>query len=276
MDRTTTAPRWQKGNMILDPFTNESRWEIYDIKMGGMGIVYVVYDHKFHEPFAAKTFRDEVVRDKPHIADLFLQEALAWVNLDFHQNVTQARFVKYLQGKPFVFLEYVSGGDLESWIYDKHLPDDIPQTLRFAIQFCDGMIHAISKAITAHRDVKPANCLITHDSTLKVTDFGMAKSIAADKRHGGRGGTDPYMSPEQWDDFMGVDVRADIYSFGVMLFEMVTGQWPFNGRTRQEFEHLHRTQNPPSLKSKIRDLTPEISRLESVIQTCLQKGFRTS
>ena len=160
---------WQIGDKI------QNRWEIYKILRGGIGIVYIVYDHEWREPFAAKTFQDEVFAKNPQTADRFTQEALAWVNLDAHQNVTQARFVQTTEGKPFLFLEYVSGGNLSRWIGTPRLSEDLPQVIRFAIQICDGMAHALSKGIKAHGDIKPQNCLITEDGTLKVTDFGLAK-----------------------------------------------------------------------------------------------------
>ena len=137
-----------------------------------MGILYVVYDHKLHEVFAAKSFQDEIFTRAPAIANLFTQEAHAWINLDVHQNVTQACIVEKFEGKPYLLLEYVSGGDLSSWIGTRRLTENWPQILRFAIQFCDGMIHSISRGIKAHRDIKPQNCLISHDRILKVTDSG--------------------------------------------------------------------------------------------------------
>lgn len=140
-----------------------------------MGIVYVVYDREFREALAAKTFQEEAFARNPGTAERFMREARAWVSLDIQQNVTRARFVQQIDAKPFIFLEYVSGGDLGSWIGTPRLTEDLPQVLRFAIQFCDGMTYALSRGIKAHRDIKPQNCLITEDRTLKVTDFGLAK-----------------------------------------------------------------------------------------------------
>jgi serine/threonine protein kinase len=265
---------WQIGDKI------ENRWEIHKILGGagksGMGIVYVVYDHEWKEPFAAKTFQDEVFAEDPAAADRFKHEALAWIGLDLHQNVTQAEFVQNIGGKPFLFLEYVSGGDLSSLIGTPRLTKDLPQVLRLCIQFCDGMIHALSKGIKAHRDIKPQNCLITEDNVLKVTDFGLAKvfdamelesSTASSSRSedlnilvsrtGSAAGTPPYMAPEQFDDVKHVDVRADIYSFGVMLFEMLEGRWPFVARSFPDFRRLHKSESPPVLTSvdaNVRDL----------------------
>jgi tetratricopeptide (TPR) repeat protein len=268
---------WQIGERI------ENRWEIYKILGGpgksGMGIVYVVYDHEFHEPFAAKTFQDEVFARDPKIADLFTREAHTWVNLDVHQNVVRARFVQNIRGKPFLFLEYVSGGDLSAWVGMPRLTQDLPQVLRFAIQFCDGMNHALSKRIQAHRDIKPQNCLLTEDNNLKVTDFGLAKVFddtspdaapaassvprPANKleKSGVGFGTPLYMAPEQFADAKHVNVRADIYSFGVMLFQMVTGGLPFKGGS---YFRLRSEAAPPPLGSGH-------SALDMIVGKCLAK-----
>src|SRR6266568_2589097 len=271
---------WQIGDKI------EDRWEIYKILCGagksGMGIVYVVYDHK--HVFAVKTFQDEFFAKDPSVAGRFKHEALAWIRLDAHQNVTRAEMVQNIGGKPFLFLEYASGGDLSSWIGTPSLTGDLPQVLRFAVQFCDGMIHALSKGIKAHRDIKPANCLITRDNILKVTDFGLAKVFDAIElepsaqssapakdlnilvsRTGSAAGTPPYMAPEQFDDVKHVDVRADVYSFGVMLFEMLEGQRPFVARTWAEIERLHKSEPPPAL-------TNANSPLAELVARCLAKN----
>ena len=153
---------WQIGDCLHD------RWEIHNIMRGGMGVIYVVYDHEWQTVFAAKTFRDEVFARSRLIAEHFHKEALIWINLDAHPNIAEARFVQDIQGKPFLFLEYVSGGDLSGWIGTPRLTEDLPQVLRFAIQFCDGMTHALAKGIKAHRDIKPQNCLITQDRTLRA------------------------------------------------------------------------------------------------------------
>lgn len=302
------ATAWRNGDII------QNRWKIHQILKGGMGIVYVVYDLEWHEVFAAKTFPDEVFAREPQIADRFTKEAHVWINLDVHQNVTQARMVQRIEGKPYLFLEYVSGGDLSEWIGTPRLTEDLPQVLRFAIQFCDGMIHAFSKGIKVHRDVKPQNCLITADGILKVTDFGLAKVIAnagisldflpnsqnavpeahdtvfptrtgetpspaVGEAHdtfvgkssmglshtGSAAGTCTHMAPEQFYFAKHVDVRADIYSFGVMLFQMVTGQLPFVGRTWQEFEDLHINHPPP-------ELPVQNAELKSLVKTCLAKN----
>jgi serine/threonine protein kinase len=207
---------------------------------GGMGSVYVVYDRKWQEALAAKTFQIPDGTSGTRIRARFEKEAGAWVALDLHQNIAEARFFEVIDGQPFLFLEYVAGGDLSRWIGTPRLTSDLARVLRFSIQFCDGMCHIISKGIKAHRDVKPQNCLITQDGILKVTDFGLAKAwdeaedlgeIHTDSRNlginlsmtGSAAGTCTHMAPEQFLDSKHVDMRADVYAFGVMLFQMVSG-----------------------------------------------------
>jgi Serine/threonine protein kinase len=142
------------------------------------------------------------------------------------------------------------------------------------------MTHALSKGIKAHRDLKPQNCLIGGDDTLKVSDFGLAKTVddvshsetetpgrsfnLLQSQTGVGAGTPWYMSPEQFDDAKNVDVRADIYSLGVILFQMVTGELPFTGNNWNELKHKHKTLLPPQL-----DLP--LTKINDVIQTCLAK-----
>ena len=269
------ATDWQIGDLM------KNRWEIHNILQGGMGIVYVVYDQEGSNAFAAKTFKDEAFARNSAVAERFTNEALTWVALDVHQNITHAHFVENIEGKPYLFFEYVGGGDLGGWIGTPRLTEDLTQVLRFAIQFCDGMTHALSKGIRAHRDIKPQNCLITPDITLKVTDFGLAKvfddvPVAGVKtpdiqrmsisltRTGMAAGTCTHMAPEQFDDAKHVDVRADVYSFGVMLFQMLAGKLPFVERTWQELERLHKTQPPPALHKRH-------TALSSIVDTCLAK-----
>ena len=268
-------PDWKIGDLI------RGRWEIHQTMQGGMGIVYIVYDRKWREVFAAKTFQDQVFERNPNTKARFEKEASAWVNLDLHENITEARFLDVIDDKPFLFLEYVAGGDLSKWIGTPRLTKDLAQVLRFSIQFCDGMRHVISKGIKAHRDIKPQNCLVTQNAILKVTDFGLAKVLddAVDldsgdytsdglntglSRTGTAAGTCTHMAPEQFEDSKHVDVRADVYSFGVMLFQMVSGELPFVGRNFNEFAALH-MRSPVPLNN-----IPN-QRIRTVIERCLRK-----
>src|SRR5262249_46963491 len=142
-----------------------------------------------------------------------------------------AFFVERIEGKPFIFLEYVSGGDLLSLL--QAAPLDTRQTVRLAVQICDGMSHALANGITAHRDLKPNNCLVSTDGILKVTDFGVARvakgagAVPINSERRGPVGTLFYMAPEQWDDAFAVNKRADVYAFGIMLYQMIPRRPPF-------------------------------------------------
>lgn len=270
---------WQIGDLI------QGRWKIEKMFKGGMGVVYVVYEEESSDVFAAKTFQGELLTRSPRGVARFTQEALSWIGLDIHPNITRAHRVETIEGRPMLFLEYVTGGDLAGWIGSPRLTADPAQIWQFALHFCDGMHHALSKGIKAHRDVKPANCLITSDGVLKVTDFGLAKAWEEDgdlsagdgdamerrdqaatglSRTGEAAGTITHMAPEQFEDAKHVDVRADIYSFGIMLFQMITGRLPFSGRNWVEMERLHRTEPPPALPTT----DSEVRRL---VETCLAK-----
>src|SRR3954454_9857350 len=163
----------QDGRRVGDWIAD--RYEIFDIHTGGMGVVYVVYDHQGssgQRVLAIKTLRDEFLRDrKSNIR--FTTECGAWIKLDRHPYIVRAYSVQEIQGKPHAVLELVRGGDLRRWIGTPRL--DLRQILRFSVQFCLGMEHAVQKGLHCHRDIKPENLLITEGGTLKVTDFGLAK-----------------------------------------------------------------------------------------------------
>lgn len=254
---------WSIGDSLGD------RWEVFDIKYGGMGVVYLVYDRKTELPMAAKTYSDEIPGDRS-IAEQFIREATIWVNLDFHPNIVQAHQIHEFRGKPYIFLEYVSGGSLDNWIGTRRVTDDPSFTLGLALDLCDAMVHAARKGLEVHRDIKPQNCLLTEEGTLKLGDFGIARffsEAASWDRTTGTStpfGTPKYMAPEQFDSPRIVDVRSDIYAFGVTLFELASGEPLFNGSSWGEYEHLHKTALIPPLPSRYSFLTP-------LLTSCLQK-----
>lgn len=282
--REKVAPkRWQIGDKI------QNRYEIHDIKMGGMGIVYICYDHEFREPVVLKTFQDEYLRNRASV-DRFKLEAETWIKLEKHHNIVIARYFKEIEGRPYIFLEPVVGNkqygaDLNGWIRGRGLT--LPLALIFAIQFCHGMVHAQKKfqgmrKPFVHRDIKPQNIMVTQDKVVKVTDFGLVKAftelseditpdVIGDESHqrfsfsksGNICGTPPYMSPEQCQG-LDVDVSSDIYAFGCVLYEMVTGRYIFDARMLEEFIYHHLRTMPKS---------PNVHKqLDKVIMKCLEKN----
>jgi len=276
--------RWQTGEKIM------GRYEIHGIKKGGMGIVYLCYDHESQKPVVLKTYQDIFHIEKFQV-ERFMWEAETWVRLEKHLNIVRAYCVEKIEDKPYIFLEYIAGDDrvgpeLSSWIY--HQMIDLPLALCFSIQFCTGMMHAQRKFEAmnrpfVHRDIKPSNIMVTRDQTVKVTDFGLVKAFQSiEPAEGGkrterepvRGrlgftsaesllGTPAYMAPEQW---LGeqVDARADIYAFGCVLYEMLTGHPPFVGEEWNEYQVHH-------LESTPKPLPGVFKNLNTLILCCLEK-----
>jgi len=174
----------------------DNRYEVFDIRKGGMGVVFIVYDHEGefgHRVLALKTLLDEFLLDTRQVAR-FVTEIETWIKLDRHPNIVRAHSVQVIAGTPFVVLELVTGGDLRRWLGTSRL--SLPQVLRFGIQFCLGMEHALRKGLYCHRDIKPENLLITEGGTLKITDFGLAK-VRDEKLHDrGESGPIPVVGEE--------------------------------------------------------------------------------
>lgn len=257
-------------DLLTPGATLGARWQVHRVMRGGLGAVLVVYDARTREVQAAKTF----LQASEDTVERFRQEAYAWIQLGRHPHLVEALSFEIIGGRPFLFLEFVPGGDLAAWIGSPVLT--LRKTLEFAFGFCDGMLHAYAHGLTAHRDVKPANCLISGDGRLKITDFGLARVHADEglrkQRQKGRWGmwlaskmagpapnskvsltgtgeglgTCTHMAPEQFRDAAAVDTRADIYAFGVMLYEMLSGQLPFGGNNFFGFAYQHcHVQAPP-------------------------------
>ncbi len=140
-----------------------------------MSLVYVVND-QLNGPgpkvVALKTLRNELLGSRIRIGR-FAAECRLWVQLGDHPNIVRAHSVEVIDGRPYVVLELIQGGDLNRWIGTPRL--DLGRALRLAYQFCLGMEHALRQGLRCHRDIKPGNLMVTEDSTLKITDFGLAR-----------------------------------------------------------------------------------------------------
>ena len=223
---------WKVGEIILE------RYQVENVFSGAMGKVYIAEHLGWKVPMAIKAPRPEVLADREGIKRI-LNEAENWVGMGMHPNVATCYYVLNINEVPHLFIEFVDGGDLSSWLKTGRCRD--PRTaLSLAIQFCHGMEFTHRRGII-HRDIKPANTLLTKNALLKITDFGI---IQTTKNQADKGGLDPskgqddrtvgfrgtpsYASPEQFRDTHSVDKRSDIFSFGIVLWLMLCGRRPYN------------------------------------------------
>jgi len=192
---------------------------------GGMGEVYLATDMSLDRQVALK-FLPESLQQDPEARERLIREAKAASRLH-HPNILTIHAVEHADGRDFIVMEYVEGKPLTESSRDLH--PTIPQILDLAIAVADGLQKAHASGVI-HRDLKPANILIDSDGVPRLVDFGLAKMRGTDKltKTGSTLGTVAYMSPEQ---AMGkdVDLRSDIFSFGAVLYELITGRTPFPG-----------------------------------------------
>ena len=238
---------------------------------GGMGEVWLAEDDRLGRRVAVKVLKAEYARD-PERLERFLNEARAASSLS-HPNIAYIHEIGESDGARYLAMEYVEGQTLDQWIGGQ--PVAAARILELGGQLAEALDAAHSKGIV-HRDIKPANLVITPRGHLKVLDFGLAKVAgprAADAdtmfltTAGALLGTLPYMSPEQAQG-LAVDHRTDLFSAGVVLYEMATGRLPFSGLTSQE-TLLKITGAQPEAIARFNYALPE--GLERVIRKCLEK-----
>lgn len=207
---------------------------------GAMGEVYLARQTQWNADIAVKVPNAEIVADAAN-RHRIVGEAEAWTKLGLHPNVAYCYYAQQVDELLLLVIEYVDGGNLRQWIADGRCAD-LKTGLDLAIQFCHGLEHAHKQGLV-HRDIKPENILLTSDGTLKITDFGIAHKVRSGGETPGLGadvaksaaagmtmagiGTAEYMPPEQWSSQKEIDLRADIFAFGVCLYEMLCGGIPY-------------------------------------------------
>ncbi len=284
--------QYQIGDLI------HNQYRVEDSRSGGMGCVYIVWDEATGKRFALKTIRAD--RQQDEMLQRFHREARVWVNLGHHPNLVEAhalllspdaqveseeinpgttvspqrkRDILKLQqsdAPPLILLEYVDGPNVQELL--KIVGSVSPrQSLLWMIQTAEGMQHVHhcrfpdGQVGTIHRDLKPANILLSRQNIPKITDFGLAKmfdqlSTTTNKTMG----TIAYSSPEQLRDAKHVDVRSDIFSFGAMFYEVVTGKKAFFGDNIADVLQAIGHRDPDW------SLLPE--SLRGVFRRCLEKS----
>lgn len=279
------APRFQPGDFITDQL------QVLEVLgEGGFGVVYLAASHSTGMLLALKALRSELLRDA-RVVEMFRKEARIWIDLGRHPHLVKAHWVDEHGGRLYLAMEYVRGqpgrpNSVEGYLEEGPLP--LETALRWAIEFCRGMEHALSRGIRCHRDIKPANILIGEDASVRISDFGIAGLAQHPEAGGATGslaasgdpgrtavgtvfGTPTHMAPEQFEDAASCDERSDVYSFGVVLHQMATGRLPFvapppppgapaGPHDWLSFQRQHREAPPPALEGPLAPLVARCLR----------------
>src|SRR5215510_8389630 len=239
-----------------------------EIGKGGMGVVYKAEDTKLHRTVAIKALSADLVGDDK-ARTRFLREARAASAID-HPNICTVYEINEVEGQLFFVMPYIEGQNLKKYINGRPLPFD--QALNFAIQITDALAEAHRRNVL-HRDIKSANVMINERGQLKILDFGLAKLTKPSSEDslivneltqlGKPFGTASYMSPEQARG-EAADARSDIFSLGVVIYEMLAGRLPFRGKNSVDVMHavMHTEPDP---------LTNVPQRIQQIISKALEK-----
>ncbi len=244
------------------------RYEIHRrLARGGMAQVYLARDRSLDRPVAVKELVPEFATD-PSFVERFRREAQAAANLS-HPNVVGVYDWGAQDGTYFIVMEYVDGPSL-SRVLRSDGPFHPRRAAEIAAEVAGGLGFAHSRGVV-HRDVKPGNVLLTRSGQAKVTDFGIARALSSPDEDltqaGSVMGTATYFSPEQAQG-LPVDPRSDLYSLGVVLYELVTGRPPFSGETPLAIAYKH-VQDQPAPPSTLMSGLP--TSLEAIIMKLLSK-----
>lgn len=285
MDSALPTPRvdWKVGDVI------DSRYEILArIGVGGMGVVWKVHHREWDRELALKMPLPNLLGSLA-LKERFVREAETWVGLGVHPHIVQCWYVLSIDGRPCLFLDYMTGGSLKDKIADGSVSPERPVVImELAMQMASGLAHSHSRGVI-HRDVKPENLLFKDQHTLCVTDFGLVKTARPEMvdretgltRHldpsvSGAGaylGTPQYGAPEQWGAAERVGPAADIYAFGVILYEMCCGRRPFDvdddpDMTLDRLLEAHISQPPPDPRQFFANIPEDLVLLALA---CLEK-----
>jgi len=235
---------------------------------GGMGDIYKAVQEPLNRVIALKVLPPQLSRDE-EFAARFDIEAKA-ISLLEHQNVVNIFDYGEDEGYRFIAMQFIDGMDLGAYIAE-HKTIPIPEIIDFTKQICRGLRYAHGRSVV-HRDIKPQNILLDKNKFVRITDFGIAKifETSGPTMVGSTVGTPEYMSPEQAQGKK-IDAQSDIYSLGIVMYEMLTRKPPFIGNNAMAVAHMqvHDQPAPPSTKRKD---TPKL--LEMIIMKALKKDKR--
>jgi eukaryotic-like serine/threonine-protein kinase len=249
---------------------------------GGNGDVFLVWSRETEAVYALKIIKHSL-RANAHVVNRFKKEIETWVHLGVHPNIVRAFFLDVIGDSLYMTMEYIDsdpGPTLADRLQNGPVREEELPT--WFAQIVDGLSHAYRCGVTAHRDLKPANILIDSDGTAKVSDFGLVCAVPVNSEAssvqdlrqtaiGATFGTPAYMPPEQWRSARDCDYRSDMYSFGVTMYQAISGRLPFMpglprnpqdiGRFNARLRHMHESEPPSRLDTSFWPL----------IERCLKK-----
>jgi eukaryotic-like serine/threonine-protein kinase len=250
-----------EGRMLNDRYKLLERFG-----SGGMAFVFRARDILLNRYVAIKVLREDQVHN-PGFDEQFRREAQAAANLS-HPNIVTVYDFGFDNGQPFIVMELVPGTDMKS-LLRKRGRFTIEEGIPLMVQACAGIGYA-HRAGLVHCDVKPHNMLVTPDYRLKVTDFGIARAlvnIAPGERNDVVWGSPQYFSPEQAAGHP-PSLASDVYSLGVVMYEMLTGTLPFTASTAEDLARLHLSAEPMPPSEYVPDFPP---KLEQIVMKVLSK-----
>jgi eukaryotic-like serine/threonine-protein kinase len=253
--------------MTQNPALLNNRYALQKrISKGGMAVVYEARDLMLERTVAIKILRETFSKD-PAFRERFRQEAKAAANLA-HPNIVTIHDFGYDSGRLFIIMEYIPGTDLKS-ILEQRGRFSVEEAIPILVQTCAGVGYA-HRAGLVHCDIKPHNILITPDQRVKVTDFGIARALASiqpDEKIEVVWGSPQYFSPEQADG-RAPSPASDVYSLGVIMYEMLTGRLPFISNSSEHLARMHR-ETTPLWPSELNPSIPPV--LDEIILKLLSK-----
>ena len=251
----------------------DDRYEILEkIGEGGMAVVYKAFCHRLSRFVAVKIMREEMAADE-EFKRRFCAESHAIAMLS-HPNIVAVYDVSHSDDVEYIVMELVDGITLKQYM-DKRGAISWKEALHFTKQITKALAHAHSRGII-HRDIKPQNIMLLKDGTIKVADFGIAALENEMQESGQAVGSIHYIAPEQARG-ENPDARSDIYSLGIVMYEMLTGRKPYTGETVGEIAVKHMSSLPTMPSDIVPDIPPELERITLKAMSCpINKRYQSA